>query len=247
MFSQPQWNPSTNSYTIKINSPQDFSYIEVRDKSSGHEKAVDVTNDRFQLIVNNLANSVYEHGNSWFASPIKPNIFLKKAKHIIDPPIYSNLPGNQIEFTWNPVSFEITTRNFEIKWKLLFANTITTIPSNFIDISEELEPRTIVIQQNEIIENAEIPFDNSDQSFHPISSRAAGMLLKQKVRKAKLKAAIATMNAERMAEKYFRRYGVQTDLDSDSDLSFDSDEEESDSEHVNKLSCKYIKLSTTEE
>jgi hypothetical protein len=56
------------------------------------------------------------------------------------------------------------------------------------------------------------------------------MLLKQKVRKAKLKAAVATMKAERMAEKYFRRYGIQTNLDSDSDISFDSDEESSELE-----------------
>ena len=228
MFSQPQWNPSSNSYTIKINLPQQFSYAEIRDKSSGFDKEVDVLNNSFQSVVNDLATSVYEHGSSWFASPIKPHIFMKKAKHIIDTPGYPmNNPGNQIEFTWNPVSFEITPKNFEIRWKLLSSIPVSAIPSNFIDISEELEPRTILIQQNDIIENAEIPFDSSEQDIHPISSRA---LLKQKVRKSKLKAAIATMKAERMAEKYFRRYGVQTDLDSDSDLSLDSDEELSEEE-----------------
>lgn len=41
------------------------------------------------------------------------------------------------------------------------------------------------------------------------------------------------MKAERMAEKYFRRYGVQTDLGSDSELSLNSDEEEEDEEWMN--------------
>lgn len=233
IFSNPQWNPSTNSYTVKIISPQDFSYVEVRDKSSGSDifnREVDITNNEFQLVVSNLATAIYEKGSAWFASPIKPQNFIKKAKHIIDTPANMTTPGNKNEFTWNPVSFEITPKHFEIRWKILSLNPVSVIPSNFIDISEDLEgvePRTIIIQQNDIIENAEIPFDNSEQDIQQISSRA---VLKQKVRKAKLKASIATMKAERMAEKYFRRYGIQIDLGSDSELSFDSDEEDSQEE-----------------
>jgi hypothetical protein len=104
------------------------------------------------------------------------------------------------------------------------------VSPNGIDFAEDLdvtEPRTIIIQQNDIIENVDIPFDISEQTIHQVSSRA---ILKQKVRQAKLKASIATMKAERMAEKYFRRYGIQTELGSDSELSLNSDEEESDEE-----------------
>jgi hypothetical protein len=230
IFSNPQWNPSTNSYTVKIISPQDFSYVEVRDKSSGSDdfnKEVDISNNDFQYVVSNLATAIYEKGSSWFASPIKPHNFIKKAKHTIDTPAHITVPGNKNEFTWNPVSFEITPRNFEIRWKIVSSNPVSVIPSNFIDISEEVQPRTIVIQQNDIIENAEIPFDNSEQNIQAISSRA---IHKQKVRKAKLKASIATMKAERMAEKYFRRYGIQIDLGSDSELSFGSDGEDSEEE-----------------
>jgi hypothetical protein len=139
--------------------------------------------------------------------------------------------GNTFKFTWSPVSLEITPKAFELKWTVSFVKiNEQQVSSNGIDFAEDLEstePRTIVIQQNEIIENVDIPFDISEQSVHQVSSRA---VLKQKVRQAKLKASIATMKAERMAEKYFRRYGVQTDLGSDSELSLNSDEEEEDEE-----------------
>ena len=233
-FSNPYWNSSTNSYNVKIITPYEFSYSEIRDKSSGSEnKEIDITNTNFQDVMNKLADAVFKEGSTWFASPIKQTIFIKKAKHNIDIPGNSVISGNMNEYTWTPIYFDITSKYFEIKWKLVSSKPITVIPSNFVDFSEDLEevePRTIVIQHNEIIENAEIPFDNSEKDVHTISSRAAGMLLKQKVRKAKLKAAVATMKAERMAEKYFRRYGIQTNLDSDSDISFDSDEESSELE-----------------
>jgi hypothetical protein len=237
IFSKPEFNLKSNSYNVRIHDKNQFLYTETRFKSSGDAfyKTVNVNNDSFKTVVNKFAEVIYNDGSSWFATPIKPEIFLKKVKHIFDeiPTDEKKGYGNNVLFTWAPYKLEIISKSFEISWEIFKYETHDSIiPSNFIDCSEELEvqPRTIVIQQNEIIENAEIPFDNSEQDVHTISSRAAGMVLKQKVRKAKLKAAIATMKAERMAEKYFRRYGVQTDLDSDSDLSFDSEEEISEEE-----------------
>jgi hypothetical protein len=237
IFSKPEFYLKSNSYHVRVNDKAQFSYTESRLKSSGDSfyNTVNVNNESFKTVVNKFADAIYKEGSSWFATPIKSEIFLKKVKHIFDeiPSDEKKAYGNNVLFTWVPYKLEIISKSFEISWEISKYETHDLIiPSNFIDISEELEvhPRTIVIQQNEIIENAEIPFDNSEQDIHTISSRAAGMLLKQKVRKAKLKAAIATMKAERMAEKYFRRYGVQTDLDSDSDLSFDSGEENSEEE-----------------
>jgi hypothetical protein len=233
IFTTPQWNPSNNSYTIKIDSSE-FNYNEIRSLSSGDAffSTVDITSNSFQEIINTLSLKINENSTSWFASPIKPHIFIKKVSHKFDVvPLNLYSYGNTFKFTWTPISLEITPKTFELKWNLSFVK-INEQPasSNTIDFAEDLdaiEPRTIIIQQNDIIENIDIPFDISEQSVHQVSSRA---LLKQKVRQAKLKASIATMKAERMAEKYFRRYGVQTDLGSDSELSLNSDEEEEDEE-----------------
>lgn len=233
MFTTPQWNPSKNSYTIEISSSE-YNYNEIRSLSSGDAffTTVDITSNSFQELINTLSLKINENSTSWFASPIKPHIFIKKVTHNFDViPLNLYSYGNTFKFTWSPVSLEITPKAFELRWNVSFVKiNEQQVSSNGIDFAEDLEstePRTIVIQQNEIIENVDIPFDISEQSVHQVSSRA---VLKQKVRQAKLKASIATMKAERMAEKYFRRYGVQTDLGSDSELSLNSDEEEEDEE-----------------
>ena len=235
IFSNPIWNVHTNSYKVRIIDKNQFLYTETRLKSSGESfyDTINVSMNSFKTVVNTFADIIHKEGSSWFATPIKPEVFLKKVKHSFDKiPKHEKKPyGNNVLFTWAPYELEITSKSFEILWELFkYENNDSIIPSNFIDFSEDLElnPRTIVIQKNDIIENAEIPFDNSEQdNIHQISSRA---ILKQKVRRAKLKAAIATMKAERMAEKYFRRYGIETNLDSDSDISFDSEDEESEEE-----------------
>ena len=118
-----------------------------------------------------------------------------------------------------------------LRWKLCY-ETIkdTVIPTNFINLSdeaEEIEPRNIIIQQNEILENIDIPFNNSEQELVEVTSRAN---FKKELHRLKLKAAIATMKAEKLAEKYFRRYGIDKEDDLGSDILFESDEENSDEE-----------------
>jgi hypothetical protein len=233
IFTTPQWNPSKNSYTIQINSNM-FNHTETRSISSGDAffTTVDITSNSFQEHINTLSLKINEDSKLWFASPIKPHIFIKKVSHIFDEvPLNLYTYGKTFKFTWTPISLEITPKMFELKWNLTFVKINEPVVSpNGIDFAEDLdvtEPRTIIIQQNDIIENVDIPFDISEQTIHQVSSRA---ILKQKVRQAKLKASIATMKAERMAEKYFRRYGIQTELGSDSELSLDSNKEESDEE-----------------
>ena len=63
--------------------------------------------------------------------------------------------------------------------------------------------------------------DISPEQHIENSSRA---LLKKKVREARLKVAIAKIKAEKLAAKYFRRYGNDLDVSYESDLSSDSDE-----------------------
>lgn len=237
-FQRPEWDPKDNSYSVNIKNWQQFQYSEVRSKSSGEDFFSSINtnnNNKFNDILNNIANTLFTEGSEWFASPIKPQLFLKKIKHNFETPNMNQTYGTNVEFTWAPIQLKIIPTSFLIHWRIIhFKDQTNIIPSDFIqdfDDIEELEPKTIVIQQNEIIENVDIPFDNSEKPIHVVSSRA---LMKQKVRQAKLKAAIATMKAERMAEKYFRRYGIETQVDSDSELSFDSYETDSEEDNSEK-------------
>jgi len=234
MFSSPIWDAVRNSYFVSIINIDDFNYKEIRNKSSGTNffNNPNVDSKEFQEAVFKFAEAVSKQGEQWFASPIKPSVFIKKVKNtFVKISENDNDYGNIVQFTWKPRSLEINSRSFEISWKVTY-ETIkdTVIPTNFINLSdeaEEIEPRNIIIQQNEILENIDIPFNNSEQELVEVNSRAN---FKKELHRLKLKAAIATMKAEKLAEKYFRRYGIDKEDDLGSDILFESDEENSDEE-----------------
>jgi hypothetical protein len=233
-FTKPVWNSSLNYYKVDFLPSYDFEHIEYYDITSDNiENYPNEDSIEFKNIMQSIADNIYIEGKNWFSSPIKQAIFLKKVKNIfsISNPSH-NYGGKILRLIFSPTVLYIKS-NFEIHWKMRFEK-YTENKSHEIEYSEDLtqaEPtRTIVIQSHpadiEVIENEEIIFDNSNSNLN-ISSRA---ILKKHVREARLKAAIATMKAEKMAEKYFRRYGskIQSEFDSESDLSFESEEEDSE-------------------
>jgi hypothetical protein len=185
-----------------------------------------------------FAKILVVEGKNWFASPMKEITFLKKLKHTFYNYYKSNDSG-KVQYKWIPYLLEISPRSFDLYWKANVEKVNETIiPINYMDFSEESQPkplRTVIIQNetnseltNSELTNSElveydIQFEGSKRLDYEISSRA---IIKKKVREARLKAAIATMRAERLAEKYFRRYGIHTELDgTESELSFNSEEE----------------------
>ena len=67
-----------------------------------------------------------------------------------------------------------------------------------------------------------IPFDSSNTIVQPSPRRGE----KQKVREARLRAALAHLRAERLALKYYEKYGKIEDSDKDSTLSLESEFED---------------------
>lgn len=232
-FTTPIWNSSKNLYKVDFLPTYDFEYNEYREASSGYltNPPNEESND-FKNVVKLIADNIYNEGSTWFSSPIKASVFLKRVSHNYSfVPYENNYGGKMLRVVFSPTTLFIKAHLFEINWKARFENYEDTNSDN-IEYSEDLtraEPtRTIVIQSHpadiELVENDEIPLDSSPHEIE-LSSRA---VFKKRIREARLKAAVATMKAEQMAEKYFRRYGIHTDFDSESDLSFDSESEDSE-------------------
>ena len=125
---------------------------------------------------------------------------------------------------------------FELEWLCIDNQTIdeSIIPSDFLDFSEqeginvqidkedfiELEPsKNIVITNNELVEEE---FQTSE-SLNETSPRS---LLKEKIKKARTKVALAQIKLSQLEKKYFRLYGSDENEsvfseESDSELSED--------------------------
>ena len=225
-FKSPIWNNKKNCYEININIDTKFQYTELRNNFLEKEPE----SSEFYNRVNTIIEELGEEGKGWFSSPIKPSVVLKrlvnKYNYCIPAPYEED--NTRYKLIYTPTLFIIYPGKFELYWEVNYIKD-DIIPSEFIEFSEELEEapaKTIII--NDIIANVEIPFDN-EEIVEGVSSRAA---FKQKVRLSRLKAAIASMKAEKMAEKYYRRYGIQTgvEFDSESELSLESNENDSELE-----------------
>ena len=192
-----------------------------------------IENDKFKRVLNIIAEQIYIQGASWFASPIKTVHFLKKLQNIfMEIPV--NNYGNTNLLTWIPHNLEIFPSYFELRWKVSIEQHNETLPINSIEYSDELDKpsqgKLLIIKPNpaepELHELQVVETDNI--TFKEIELSRA--IIKKKIREARLKAAVLALKAERMAEKYFRRYGNTANFEYESDLSLDSDEEESEDE-----------------
>ena len=145
------------------------------------------------------------------------------------PENYQNNYGNTVLLTWIPYVLEINPSYFELRWNVQVERIDNTLPSNSIEYSDELNEPIIeaieIIHSNPAELNELVESNNTDSEELKVSSRS---IMKRKIREVRLKSAILALKAERLAEKYFRRYGMDSDFQYESDLSLDSVEEESD-------------------
>ena len=232
LFSNPQWSSVKSSYTITIASDPKFVYNEKRSLSSGETfyNNPNIENDKFKRVLNIIAEQIHTQGASWFASPIKTVHFLKKLQNIFME-IPRNNYGNTHLLTWIPHTLEIFPSYFELRWKVSIGQYNETLPINSIEYSDELDEqpqgKILIIKPNPA--DAELQIIETDNiAFKEIELSRA--IIKKKIREARLKSAVLALKAERMAERYFRRYGNTANFEYESDLSLDSDEEESEDE-----------------
>ena len=196
-----------------------------------HLISVNTNVDLFKASLDVIANEINIQGKSWFASPIKTSMFLKKVKNN-----FMKIPeknyGNTCLFTWTPHMLVIHSNYYELFWNVFIEKHDTILPSNLIEYSDEFDlplqehsnPAEVELKEVSFIEN-QIQSTLVPLSTIQLTSRAN---IKKKIRETRLRAAILALKAEKLAEKYFRRYGKAPNFEYESDLSLNSDEEESE-------------------
>ena len=217
-FQQPIWTHYKNGYNLKPNSKLSIIFTNL----VKYESTLVFPNTNNDEIVNQtkiIADKIICEGKSWFASPIQLETFLRKVQHTFlrnELLIYEY--GKTYIETWKLKSIWIFSSKFEIEWICIDnqPNEDSIIPSDFLNFSEEfnsIEPsRTIIIQtnDNELVEQNDIDFESSDQ-INESSSTSSRSLLKEKIKKVKVKLALAQLKISRLEKKYFRLYGFEYD------------------------------------
>ncbi len=204
--------------------------------------APDLSKEDCKQNLESFLNTFIEKTKRYFTTPLRTKTILSRLSHVwegLPANPAGNMPTGWYTVNWKPASLKIVPREFVLVWK---AGTLElaepVIPTNFIADSESRSPspapelRTIQLQQstssaNSLVELEPTFADPTDSRLMTLDYEAPSHRLeKKKIREAKLRAALASLKAERLAEKYYQKYGSLPGEDS-SDLSSESEIEDS--------------------
>jgi hypothetical protein len=227
----PTWNKEDQSYRFPLKTTKT---IVTRPLIEFTQKCLP---DTFQQDVIELMTEFLEKTKQWFATPLKLESSLRRLKHN-----WPSLPKSDsyMTLTFIPSSLIITSKEMILDWHSIksspsdpyisadFLESTTPRPQSPVFTSQETPlVRTIQIQSTVDSSEALVPVNDLPLSdiLEMETETKEKTMEKQRIREARLRVALAKLKAERMAQKYYMRYGEDLEAE-DSELSSDSDEHE---------------------
>jgi hypothetical protein len=227
----PSWNKNNQSYSFELKTNMTVEtkpLLEFTDKSLP---------DTFQQAVTALVTEFIERTKQWFASPLKLESSLRRLKHS-----WPSLTkaDTYITLTFCPSCLVITSKEMTLEWKII--KSAPSEPLISADFLESTTPRaqspvpTQPVQASQSVRTIQIQ-NTVDSEMVPVNDLPLSDILeleseskektmeKQRIREARLKVALAKLKAERMAQKYYMRYGEDLEGE-ESELSSVSDSDE---------------------
>lgn len=174
---------------------------------------------------------------NWFTTPLTTDQIAKRLKIEFQPFQYQ-LENKWVNVRWVPKYFQVQKKGFFLLFQVQsFIEASPRIPLSFLEATtprattptEEKIPqkRNIVIQPSVGIDLAEmIPYAEHQSSLELRDEHTRD---RQRLRHARLKAAIARLKVEEMKERYLRQYGNGLDESSESEEDSASELSEGDS------------------
>jgi hypothetical protein len=167
---------------------------------------------------------------TWFTTPITLDKLRKNLKFEFAPFEYTP-ESRWVSVRWVPKHFKIQTKGFVLLFSVQsFVESNPRIPLSFL---ESTTPRATTPEDAPLIRNIvvrpgaiQIPSDLIESTDIPLSESHASMEIemddkksteRQRLRQAKLRAAIARLKVEEMRERYIREYGDVDDENEESD------------------------------
>jgi len=167
---------------------------------------------------------------TWFTTPITLDKLRKNLKFEFAPFEYTP-ESRWVSVRWVPKHFKIQTKGFVLLFSVQsFVESNPRIPLSFL---ESTTPRATTPEDAPLVRNIvvrpgaiQIPSDLIESTDIPLSESHASMEIemddkksteRQRLRQAKLRAAIARLKVEEMRERYIREYGDVDDENEDSD------------------------------
>lgn len=171
--------------------------------------------------------------SKFFSKPLTEQVFLQRLQHVWRTELIDVIPSKKIaKAKWIPAELYFYASRYELHWSLREVDYIpeTTIPPGFLDREgilgeevlamedggEESSAHGVILGEMGALDSEAIPL-SSRFTREELAQRAKE---RKKIRQARLRVALAQLKAERLAERYFRKYGDFEEVDdSGSELS----------------------------
>lgn len=211
--SPPSLDSATRSYTFELEDPPPFEGPAESPEWILTFEPDSTTATRLKIFVVRLAEVI----SMYFSKRVDPAAVLSKLVHRWEPAgtyiLDSSRPARAV---WIPASFIFYINRFELHWCCQSihqeAQAGGAAATGDQPAASQLPDTTTSAPLREI-ESTSIPFEKKDVAH---TARADA---REKVRRARLRVAIAKLRAEELAERYYKRYGGFDGVDSDSELS----------------------------
>jgi hypothetical protein len=229
----PVWNSKESSYVFQLSGSYFTLGGPLSHFSPGAPFKAPVLNSG---LVSAFLDAFVEKTAKHFATPLRTANILPRLKHIWTQPTL-DLTDKSYTFEWTPKEMIVKSKEFCLVWASSAKESEPVISSDFLNLApsrssspapESKDLRTIQLQtQSGLIEH-EIPMssDLSDPRLMTLEyENSPHTAEKKRIREARLRAALASLRAERLTEKYYEKYGTPAEDDS-SGLSSESEDEE---------------------
>lgn len=232
----PTWYSQDAMYSSPVKSTDILLESEVCDLT---KEGLDFkpTEDLIQITRTALIPILVDQTAKWFATPLTIDQINKRLT-LEFPAVEYESESRWVKATWKPFHFQVQRRGFRLIFRLnSFHECNPRIPLSFLEAmtpraTTPTEPpqqvRNIVLHPGagptDLEQIDDIPLSETLSSFELRDERTRE---KQRLRQAKLRAAIARLKVEEMRERYLRHYGDEN-LEESSDSEGESSSMESE-------------------
>ena len=214
----PQFDQEKKSYIFKFKNPPKIEEV------TTNPTKLSITEEDLTEI---FTRDFLTQASKYFSKPLDTEVFYKRVAYTwVTEEVDLTVTGEEsFRATWIPAAIVFYTSRYELTFNLVELEPVVvqSIPPGFLDglgvPGEEIPLIPVETELPELpITEITIPF--GEMSTDEKDKREAA---RKKIRQARLRASLARLRAEKMADRYFSRYG-NFDMDgSGSELSSEED------------------------
>jgi hypothetical protein len=215
----PQFDQEKKSYIFKFKNPPKIEEV------TTNPSKLSITEEDLTEI---FTRDFLTQASKYFSKPLDTELFYKRVAYTwITEEVDLTVTGEEsFRATWIPATIVFYTNRYELTFNLveLEPAVVQSIPPGFLDgLGVPGEEMPLIPVETEL---PELPITEITIPFGEMSTdeKDKRELARKKIRQARLRASLARLRAEKLADRYFSRYG---NFDMDGSGSELSSEEES--------------------